>query len=303
MIAQLIFNSLQNNRQNSFIFKLLQKLRHLLIRINPSVSVNYRYHDYVLKLPLSHEYPFNLKRYPHYSQNLGIIAQFVKRKYPDIKAIDVGANIGDSALILKHYAPMPVLCIEGNPKFLPVLKQNIHLLQDVDVAESYVGEKEGQVETVNYLDTARLAESLGDGGIAVKTMLQVLEAYPGFTRSKLLKVDTDGFDNKILRASKAFIESASPVIFFEYDPKLLLIQKEEPEAIFSFLSALKYTRLLLFNNVGTLLCEAHTDNNLLLKDLTAYFTHENAQYMDICAFHESDADIILPIKDYYNSKQ
>lgn len=298
-MVQLLFNMLLQLKKENLLSKALLKLREIIIKFYPSILVNYKYHNRTLRLYLSNEYPFILKKFPQYSQNLGVVAQCIKGKYNDLKVIDVGANVGDSALILKHYASVPVLCVEGNPKFLPILRSNISKLEDVYIIGYYVGEKEEKVETVNYFDTARLQSSVGEAGVVVKTMNQVLEGEPQFKNAKLLKIDTDGFDNKIIRSSKQFIESANPVVFFEYDPKLLLIQDEQPDLIFDVLSQLGYTKLLLFNNFGTLLCETSLEQMDLLRDLTGYFTNEKNQYLDICAFHKSDIDLVPVIKRYY----
>jgi FkbM family methyltransferase len=298
MIAQLIFNLLLSTPKNSFFHKILQKLRQILISINPNTLVNYKYHNYTLRLPLSHDYPFNLKANPEYSQNLGIIAQIIQSKYNSAPAIDVGANIGDSAQIISHYTKsMPILCVEGNSTFIPLLNQNTKTLNTVSIAECFVGETSEIVKPFNYLGTSRLEKSTE--GIQVKTMNEVLTDHPSFENSKLLKIDTDGFDNKIIRASKDFIATSKPIIFFEYDPYFLSKQEEKGYDIFDFLQKLGYMSVLIFDNYGKFMFEVATSEIHILRELTDYFNRNGSIYMDICGVHQSDTDILSSIKKHY----
>jgi FkbM family methyltransferase len=299
MIAQILFNKLQKSNDRKIFYKALLKFRELIIKYNPETMVNFIYYNYTLRLPFSHDYPFNLKREPQYSQNLGVIASVIKKKYPHATAIDVGANIGDSALIINHFAPMPVLCVEGNSKFLPLLKRNTVQIKDISIAECFLGEIEEQVIAVNYLGTSRLEKS--SDGILVQTMKQVLEQFSSFGKAKILKIDTDGFDNKIIRASKDYLINAKPILFFEYDPRLLKMQNENAPEIFTFLNKIGYQRLLIFNNLGHLLSEVKSDQEMILMDLTNFYHNDqNGGYMDICAVHPEDEELISDIKNAYS---
>jgi hypothetical protein len=48
----------------------------------------------------------------------------------------------------------------------------------------------------------------------------VLLRKPILVNSKMLKIDTDGFDTLILKSAVDFLKRAKPIIFFEYDPFL-----------------------------------------------------------------------------------
>ena len=52
--------------------------------------------------------------FPHYRENLGRLAAAVERKYPGRGFIDVGANAGDNAAIVRAHSSLPILCIEGS---------------------------------------------------------------------------------------------------------------------------------------------------------------------------------------------
>ena len=45
---------------------------------------------------------------------LGRIASSVYAKYPEMVSVDVGANIGDTAAIIRSACPAPIVCVEGD---------------------------------------------------------------------------------------------------------------------------------------------------------------------------------------------
>ncbi len=48
-------------------------------------------------------------------------------KYPDLTFIDIGANVGDTVVLLRALgAGSPILCIEGDDRFFAILSKNLH---------------------------------------------------------------------------------------------------------------------------------------------------------------------------------
>jgi len=295
MLAQIIFNNLllASTKHRSIKHKLLILCRKFLLLFG-DVNVEFKYHKYSLQIPFSHDLPLNMKMFPTYNVNLGKITKIVHQKYADLKVIDVGANIGDSVAVMHHESVVPILCIEGNPKFLKLLEQNAKQFKDIEIEASFVGEKSVKVNPQNNLGTAFLEES--NDGIMVHTMQEVISKHPKFATAKLLKIDTDGFDNIIIRASKELLSNAKPIIFFEYDPFYLAKQNEKGIDIFDFLEELNYTSAIVFDNFGFYLTTVSLSNKNLLKDLHHYFNRNGSIYMDICVVHKDDVDLLERIK-------
>jgi hypothetical protein len=88
---------------------------------------------------LSHDLAFNIKNYPTYNKNLGLVAEILSKKYLSLNIIDVGANVGDSVVIIQDKINANFLCIEGNPKFIPLLKENQKNLKNIQIS-SLTGE-------------------------------------------------------------------------------------------------------------------------------------------------------------------
>ena len=61
---------------------------------------------------------------PDYMSELGRMARQVHETYPDMVAVDVGANFGDTAAIMRSGCPAPIICIDGDPAHGGVLAEN-----------------------------------------------------------------------------------------------------------------------------------------------------------------------------------
>jgi hypothetical protein len=174
------------------------------------------------------------------------------------------------------------------------LKENTSLLPNVSIEDSFVGDEEVVVSTNSSLGTAFLEKSNGVG-IKVKKISTILDKHPSFKNSKLFKTDTDGFDNKILKGAKEYLNEIKPVIFFEYDPFFLSKQNEIGFDIFGYLMNLGYSDLMLFDNTGRYMFTISTEQEKELVELHNYFNQNGEKYMDICAVHANDKDIIQKI--------
>ena len=298
MFAQIIFDNLlhASTKNRSLKHKILILCRKFILLFG-DVNVDFKYQEFSLKIPFSHDLPLNMKMFPTYNVNLGKVTKIVHQKYSDLKIIDVGANIGDSVAVMHHEAVVPTLCIEGNPKFLKLLEENVKQFNNTEIEASFVGEKSVKVNPQNNLGTAFLEES--SDGITVHTMQEVIAKHPKFANAKLLKIDTDGFDNIIIRASKELLSNAKPVIFFEYDPFYLSKQNEKGLDIFDFLEELNYTSAIVFDNFGFYLTTVPLTNKRLLLDLHTYFNRNGSIYMDLVITHKTDEDLVLKFETLY----
>jgi FkbM family methyltransferase len=289
MLAQYIFDQIINTpNSNKVKLKLFKFLRTKLLS-SSEPTVNYQFGNYNLEIYLSHDFPFNLKEKPQYSQNLGVIAEIISQKYPNFQVIDVGANVGDSAAIIKNKVDVPILCIEGNPRFLGLLEKNTASMRDIQIEKCFVGEEELNVTPINSLGTSYLEKS--ENGIPVKTISSIIEKNERFSNVKLLKIDTDGFDNKIIRGAEQFLRKTKSSVFFEYDPHYLSLQGEKGIDIFDFLVSLGYEKFVIYDNLGDHLITLTKNNKNEFVELHNFFNRGSSRYMDIWAIHSEDFDL------------
>ena len=280
------------NRINSKLFAYFRERNPL---------VDFPIGNYQLKLPFSHALPFIFRLYPLYSTNLVRIATQVHEKYPDLNFIDIGANIGDTVALLRTAATFPILCIEGDDYFFSVLQANSSQFPTVHLAKKYVGESSQLVSAVaiSGSGTAHLTQLNGSdsNGIQLEKLSTILTDYPTFHNAKMLKVDTDGFDNKVLRGSIDFLKAARPVIFFEYDPHLLAQQQEDGVSIFNMLADIGYAKMLVYDNNGELIMSVNLSDKRLIEELHGFYSgRRGSRYCDICVFHSEDESLFDSIR-------
>jgi FkbM family methyltransferase len=261
-------------------------------------------------LPYNHPLDRYQQSYPRYDRALGYIARLVADKYPNLGAIDIGANVGDSAALINSERDLPVLCIEGNPEFLPYLECNSKLLSNIAIAPYFVGSDDRyvakeQIDTHRGTATIQEIDERQDGkGIAMKSLQSIVSEYETFRNAKLLKVDTDGYDFKIVSSSIDFIANTKPVLFFEYD---IAFQKNDCLDAKSTMTALLnagYDRFVIYDNFGNYLHSLIQPNTDRIDDLNAYLVANRFQtrnpaiyYYDICAFSEEDSDLFAALRN------
>ncbi|MBD2017953.1 FkbM family methyltransferase [Microcoleus sp. FACHB-53] len=289
-----VLNASYETQLNRLKANIFTRLFYKIIKLSDPL-ISYKIAGFDLLFPFSHQLPFILKTYPLYSSNLARLAKYVKEKYKHLKFIDVGANIGDSIALLRKEAEFPILCIEGDEQFLSVLEKNATFFSEVHIVQAYLGESSNSIRgtAIKQGGTAHLSENMvGENIIEVKKLSDVLKDYPSFCQSKMIKVDTDGFDCKILRGAADFLKSAKPIIFFEYDPFFLAEQGDNGTSIFDDLSNYGYKNLLIYDNFGDLMLSANINNYRLLEELHLYFSGRlGHRYCDICVFHTEDSDL------------
>lgn len=289
-------NSPSNKIFNRLFLKLMYHIRVLVIKqFDPLVEI--KIGNINLTIPLSHDLPIYFKIYPYYSSNLGRLAKYVQEKYTNLTFIDIGANIGDSVALLRKDTLFPILCIEGNKDFSQLLFKNTDSLPSVWIEEVYVGSKTEHINAEAYKKYGTAYLTNATNTIHVKTLPDILYNQPIFLKSKMIKIDTDGFDCLILRGASNFLQEAKPIIFFEYDPLLLACQNDDGFSIFSYLKSINYQNLLIYNNYGEYMISLEVSNLKLLEEIHNYFLYTNkSSYCDICIFHSEDNDLFKKIR-------
>jgi FkbM family methyltransferase len=276
-----------------FFFQLIQRIvRYYDPLITYQISSQY------LQMPLSHALPIVRQRHPDYSQNLARLASCIQTKYPDLKVIDIGANIGDSVFIIRNKVSCPILCIEGDPVFFKILQTNTADCKDLVIKQVFIGDNDviANKELVVVSGTAHFIDS--SNSTEFKKLSSVLHEESQFSQAKLLKIDTDGFDLAIIRGSIDFIESAKPILFFEYDPFFLRNQKEDGISIFSLLQALGYHSIVIYDNFGRYLISLTLTETNQIADMHGYLLNRLGDYYyDICAVQAADLDIIQQLRE------
>jgi FkbM family methyltransferase len=278
---------------------------------NIQMSKKYQIGRYQIDLPADHALEQYQSTWLRYDTALGYIADVVFKKYPNSSAIDIGANVGDSAALIKKYLDIPVLCIEGNPNFVSYLKQNALIIGDITIEECFVGQDD------ELIDLTRMSSSRGTASIInaetseeatantakIQSLAAILSNHTDFINSKLLKIDTDGFDFFIINKSIDIIEKLKPVLYFEYD--ISFAEKGEQQGLQTIQSLfdIGYEYFLVYDNFGNYLISLSNQEYERFLDLTAYLDSSRKKsktpsvyYFDVCAFVEDDFDLFEEVR-------
>lgn len=209
-----------------------------------------------LWVPAGHTLPLFAKIFPAYGQNLVRVAAFLGCELDrKLRIIDVGSNIGDSARQIAASVDCEVLCIEGDPVWLPFLQKNTH---DLPVVIEPVFLNVGAANEAAVVRSGGTSKLVPSGGgsppIKLSTVDDVLNRNRAFNAPDLIKSDTDGYDclivSEFLRAGIA----GDPVIFFEYDPWMTQTTgNPEAAGVWAELSNAQYEHVVVWDNFGHLL--------------------------------------------------
>jgi FkbM family methyltransferase len=218
-----------------------------------------------LRLPASHHLPFIVGTNPFWSMPLvHCVVALSNTTYPTLTVVDVGANVGDSVVLLESYFPgrCKFVCIEPNNEWIRYLKANTSGLP-VEIIPRFIGE--GQLLVVRSTAPGTAGSKVAETGDRSLPLDEICDGR----QVDLIKVDTDGFDFPILRSGRRTLSSKTPALFFEWDPALWKEQGEEPEDVFDWLTDLGYKDFCFFADGGFFYCRTTCKQVETIRSLVA----------------------------------
>ncbi len=266
-----------------------KKLRRWILRAHDP-TVLYRVQGIEIELPFSHELPNHRRHYTHYDTALARLAQVGASVHLDGTILDVGANVGDSAALFRGGCGWPILCVEGEPRFFAYLKRNAQRVGGrVVLEQAFLGPEDGFVEArpVSRRGTARLEVSPGER-LPILSLRTLLARHPDLPPLRIVKVDTDGYDWPILEAGLPTLGELRPALFYECD-QAFYPAGWDPRPLWRRFAEAGYRTLVAYENTGELFCIADARDEVDLATLVAYPRVRKGSYLDVCAFHDSDA--------------
>jgi hypothetical protein len=153
------------------------------------------------------------------------------------------------------------------------------------------GERHGSL-TVER-GTASFQAGSDSPSISFERLESVLARHPRFQSAKVLKLDTDGMDGRIITGALHWIEKARPVLFWEHDIGLDAAADGPALSVFRHLLDIGYRIALMFDNRGDYIETLCLDAEQQLADLSDYLPggEKHYGYCDICAFHADDVEL------------
>jgi len=156
----------------------------------------------------------------------------------DAVALDIGANIGVTSIIMSHYAPNGrVIGVEPGKRVFKLMNENlarngIHNVQAFDYAVS------SEPGTMAFHELSAFGHLHGHAGVdaadpdAVEVItLDQLVKKLGLERLDFIKIDTEGFEPQVFAGAQETIRRFKPVIQFELNTwTLMAAGKNDPLA-------------------------------------------------------------------------
>ena len=264
--------------------------------------------NYKIRMPSTSLLPELFSANPNYSSELGRLVAAVWEKYPGLHVLDVGANFGDSVAIIKSAVNVPVTCVEGDEQCFNLLENNIKQFDGVTLCKLFLGDRSETVSvTIEKKGwNATLVPSRNGNSLKVelKTLDDFLPAFGSLNAFKVLKIDTEGFDCRIIRGGMEFIREVKPVITFEYNRDNMRRIGEDGLTTLSLLQDIGYNIMLFYDGQGRLVTASTLNDEELLTDLHTYANGRNGAiyYYDLCLFHREDDDIAVSFRQTERDK-
>lgn len=247
-----------------------------------------------LAMPRSHRLPDHVRLFPRYGQNLVDLAVSLGEIDQPLGVIDVGANIGDSAVQILTKVDARVLCVEADHEYLPYLKRNVgsddRCVIEFGLLVTDKGEASG-LGAIRKGGTTRFAQGGAPVPAAALTVTELRIRHPELPPIRLVKSDTDGHDTTLIPALARAYSSSRPVLFFEYDHYLSrMAGVADPTAVWGKLRDAGYSFVGIWDDFGepiqvVSIDEVPTIASVLDKSVSDRGYH----YWDVAVVHAEDS--------------
>jgi len=250
-----------------------------------------------LCLPDNHLLPVYLKKYPAYDRFLPTLGALLP---PDSVVIDVGANVGDTAISMyARNSRLNFLCVEPSQVFYRFLEMNLRQLDSSNVCtfnEAISNQSTGfKLSATN--GTAKIEYRSGKDERHTRALDDLISSMPSHFKEaniNLLKSDTDGQDSSVILSSAKTIRAHKPIIFMECQVNNVESIKGYLES-FSFLKEAGYTEWHIFSNLGVFVKRV-TDfislENILTENLEVSLKTGFPRYFDLLVATNLHSDIV-----------
>lgn len=246
--------------------------------------------------PLSIHYT----KYPGFGGPLAGLVSAVYRKYPGCSVIDIGANIGDTSALMRNAVDAPIVCIEGDPYCFGFLEKNIQQYGKTKAFRQFLGDKDQEMPARLEKDSWNTT-IIPDAGNATTTLkLLTLDTFLRQQQLaadyKFLKIDTEGFDVKIIRGAAELLRASKPAIFFEYNRHNMEPIGEQGIDTLFWLRDLGYEDVLFYEDNGEFILSGKLSDTSLIEQLHHWTGHSKAvYYVDIAVFHREDHELAAQV--------
>ena len=144
-----------------------------------------------------------------------VVFEFLKEFEAPMRVfVDVGAHVGEYAIRMSRYYTH-VYAIEPNPRAVKILEKNIELNNawNVEVINVACGDSDG----IGHLGLRGGSSTLLDVGGNIRTIqVPIRRLDEIIEKAHVIKIDVEGYEEKVIRGTMRLIEKCKPVIVIEH---------------------------------------------------------------------------------------
>ncbi len=281
--------------------RFLRRARRFLLKLaDPDIIVSLE--GFSFQTPFSSSILLTEYELPLYDAVLPRLARAVRAARGALVMIDAGANVGAVTSRVSRETAGHFFCIEANPRFKASLTHNLAQVPGSRARfAALTDEKRTAIVSHNYSDGNSSIESSKGAGETLEflTLDEALASEPDYRAANLVKIDTEGFELKILRGAARLLTEQRPVLFFEFYPDCIRREAGDPDGLFELLRRHGYDFFIFYDNTGNLLAAVDGGQTEQLRSLRRYCELRNS-YFDVAAFHAGDARLG---RDFYGAEK
>lgn len=215
-----------------------------------SGSIRLSIHGHKVLVNTGYAYPAFVRRWPTYNDPLvELVHQVNVVKDAPVHLVDVGAAVGDTVLLVHDRCPGAVAtfhCVEGDAEFFHYLSQNLATLPGANVYYAMLSDEVGHERELvrTHLGTASAQGVVSRAAITLDSLLL------NVGQIDIVKIDTDGFDGKVLAGARRVLREQQPAVIFEWHPQLCQATGQDHSRPFHVLAEAGYRSFVWFDKYG-----------------------------------------------------
>lgn len=246
------YNLYINYNRRSLVKRFFAKSWRKVIQDNINKPVKTTLHGFDAEVNCGFSYPLLARKLSQFNNPLVQLAyQTHKEKRKTIKLIDIGAAVGDTVFLLHSNLPdafEKILCIDGDKEFFSYLTKNMKQFSFVQCEAALLSDT---VKSEKSLVRIHAGTASAQGEERVQSItLDYLLLQKNFTDVDVLKIDTDGFDGKVLKGATNTLNQQKPKVIFEWHPLLINKTGNEKFLAFNTLFSCGYNVFLFYTKYG-----------------------------------------------------